>query len=73
MPVPLFIVSTCEGHIGQTLSELAECDYEFVIVKSLSMRHRSFTASEKLKITEEEETEIGLLKKIDVCKSCIRD
>jgi hypothetical protein len=27
------------------------------------MRHRSFTASEKLKITEEEETEIGLLEK----------
>jgi hypothetical protein len=53
--------STCAGHVRQTLSELVECGCEFVIVESLSTCYHSFTASEKLKIIEEDEAEIGLL------------
>jgi hypothetical protein len=43
------------------LSELVERGCEFVIVKSISLRYRSFTASDKLLIIEEVKTEINLL------------
>jgi hypothetical protein len=43
------------------LSELVERGCEFVIVKLISLRYRSFTASDKLKIIEEVKTEINQL------------